>query len=170
MFERAAAESSTEFYMNLFSDMTQCAEEFGKLCAALDEKCGGHAPPASNIRSALEACIDIVKVVAKDKIGVAGGEDAAAGAAAAGTESGAAATAATPGAIRTREDAFRLLLKVAEFFHRTEPHTPVSYAIEQAVRWGRMPLPDLLSELIPENTARDQFFRQVGIRPPEQPQ
>jgi type VI secretion system protein ImpA len=70
------------------------------------------------------------------------------------------------GAIHSREEAFRTLLKVAEYFRRTEPHTPVSYALEQAVRWGRMSLPELLTELIPEDSSREFFFRQVGIRPP----
>jgi type VI secretion system protein ImpA len=67
-------------------------------------------------------------------------------------------------AIRTREDAFKHLLKVAEFFRRTEPHTVIAFAIEQVVRWGRMPLPDLLTELIPEEAARKNLFKQVGIR------
>ena len=70
--------------------------------------------------------------------------------------------------VRTREDAFRALLQVAEYFKRTEPHSPVAYALEQAVRWGRMPLPDLLTELIPEPSAREQIFKVVGIRQPEQ--
>jgi type VI secretion system protein ImpA len=71
--------------------------------------------------------------------------------------------------VRTREDAFRALLQVADYFKRTEPHSPVAYTLEQAVRWGRMPLPDLLTELIPEQTAREQIFKIVGIKQPEQP-
>jgi type VI secretion system protein ImpA len=70
------------------------------------------------------------------------------------------------GEIRDREDAFQTLLKVADFFRRTEPHTPVSYALEQAVRWGRMALPELLAELIPDEQPRVTLFKQVGIRPP----
>ena len=167
MFEQALAETPAEFFQRLVDDMKQCKDEFAKLCAVLDEKCGAQAPPSSNIRSALEASVEIVMSVAKDKLAVAPDEEAAA-VAAGGADAGTAGAVTAPGTIRTREEAFKLLLKVAEFFHRTEPHTPVSYAIEQAVRWGRMPLPALLSELIPENTARDQFFRQVGIRPPEQ--
>ena len=45
-------------------------------------------------------------------------------------------------AIRTREDAFRTLLKVAEFFRKTEPHSPISYTLEELVRRGRLPLAD----------------------------
>jgi type VI secretion system protein ImpA len=59
-------------------------------------------------------------------------------------------------------------LVVAQFFKKTEPHSPVSYALEQAVRWGRMGLPELLSELIPDDASRVQLFKMVGIRPPEQ--
>ena len=68
--------------------------------------------------------------------------------------------------MQTREEAFRALLQVAEFFKRTEPHSPISYGLEQAVRWGRMPLPDLWAELIPEESARLQLFKLVGIQPP----
>jgi type VI secretion system protein ImpA len=56
-------------------------------------------------------------------------------------------------------------MKVAEFFRRTEPHSPVSYALEQAVRWGRMPLPDLIKDLVSDDTVRREFFRRTGIKP-----
>ena len=72
-------------------------------------------------------------------------------------------------AVRTREEAFHALLQVADYFKRTEPHSPVAYALEQAVRWGRMPLPELLTELVPEPSAREQIFKIVGIKLPEQP-
>ena len=65
---------------------------------------------------------------------------------------------------RSRDDAFHHLLEVAAFFQRTEPHSIVPYALEQVVRWCRTPLPDLLTELIPDDTPRNVFFKQVGIR------
>src|SRR5262249_58644154 len=72
-------------------------------------------------------------------------------------------------ALRTRDDAFRRLLEVADFFRRTEPQSVVPHALEQVVRWGRMSLPELLVELIPEEAPRKGLFKQVGIRPPEPP-
>ncbi len=66
--------------------------------------------------------------------------------------------------IMTRDDALDGLLKVADFFRRTEPHSPVSYALEQAVRWGRMPLPELLGDLISDSTVREEMFRRLGIQ------
>ncbi|MFO1066464.1 MAG: type VI secretion system protein TssA [Pirellulales bacterium] len=66
--------------------------------------------------------------------------------------------------IESREQALKSLLKVAEYFRKTEPHSPLSYALEQAVRWGRMSLPELLKELLDGSDALDGVFRRVGIR------
>jgi type VI secretion system protein ImpA len=67
-------------------------------------------------------------------------------------------------ALRNREEAFNSLLKVASFFRKTEPHSPVSYALEQAVRWGKMPLPELLRELVQDDSARREMFQRLGIK------
>ena len=56
-----------------------------------------------------------------------------------------------------------MLEAIAAFFRQTEPHSPIPYTLEQTVRWGRMPLPDLLAELIPDSNARQHYFRMVGI-------
>lgn len=72
--------------------------------------------------------------------------------------------------IITRDEALDGLLKVADFFRRTEPHSPVSYALEQAVRWGRMPLPELLGDLISNIDVREEMFRRLGIQNPEEKQ
>jgi len=56
------------------------------------------------------------------------------------------------------------LMKVSEFFKSTEPHSPISYNLQQAVKWGHMSLPELLQELIPDESARTEYFRLVGIK------
>lgn len=170
VFLKAVAETPPEFFVSLVQDLQQCQEEFTKLSTALDQKCGGLAPPASGIKTALGSCLDIVKDVGRSKLEAAKtpGAAAAAPAAAAGSTAGPAPNPApAPDVIQNREDAFRQLLKVAEFFRTTEPHTVVSYSLEQVVRWGRMSLPELLSELIPEEASRKNLFKQVGIKPPE---
>jgi len=174
-FEKAVQETPREFYSGLREDVEECAGEFEKLCAVLEEKCGkdanGHslAPPSSAIRGALEACRHDLRGITR---GLFPGEDDTESA----QDGNGGAMISLQGqpvgmasVVRTREEAFRALLQVAEYFKRTEPHSPVAYALEQAVRWGRMPLPDLLAELIPEQSAREQIFKVVGIRPPEQP-
>jgi type VI secretion system protein ImpA len=70
--------------------------------------------------------------------------------------------------LQTRDAALREVLRVADYFKRNEPHSPIAYHLEQAVRWAQMPLPELWAELIPDESTRAQLFRLVGINQPEQ--
>jgi type VI secretion system protein ImpA len=171
MLQKAVGETSAPFYKNLVEDLTQAEQEFAKLGAALDARCNGDVPASSNIRLALESCLTIVKDLARAKLPAAmpnvevpttvtpdsPGADAP-------TPPG--ATVESLGVIRSREDALSSLTKVAEYFRRTEPHSILSYALEQVISWGHMPLPELLAELIPDEAPRNSLFKQVGIRPP----
>jgi type VI secretion system protein ImpA len=166
LLQKVVAETPAEFFQTLRADLSECSDEFEKLVAVLEGTCGadssGHslAPPSSNIRNALQACREVIDFLAPPSVPVpVGGADSA----------GRPAEASGGGVgklgehVRNREDAFRALLQVAEFFKRTEPHSPVSYALEQAVRWGRMTLPDLLGELVQEQSMREQIFKLIGI-------
>jgi type VI secretion system protein ImpA len=168
--EQAVAETSREFYAGLVNDLRQCQDEYASLCRVLDEKCGSHCPPASNVRAALAACWEALDQVAGAKLPQEDHEGTSAADATPTNGQATAGHAPAPPAtlsaesIVTRDDAFRLLLKVAEYFRRAEPHSVVSYSLEQVVRWGKMSLPELLRELITDEEPRQQFFRQVGIR------
>ncbi len=70
------------------------------------------------------------------------------------------------GAIASREDALRLLTEVAAWFRRSEPQSPLSYTLDEAVRRGRLPLPDLLGEIVTDYTERARILTALGIRPP----
>ena len=99
---------------------------------------------------------------AADEAGDAGGGGAGGGGGRAGT--------ARPGTFETREQAFAMLLAVAKFFRDREPHSPLSYTLEEAVRRGRLPLPDLLAELLGDLETRNRLLMNAGIKPPEPPQ
>jgi type VI secretion system protein ImpA len=165
-FDTAVRETSGPFVVNLVEDISAAGEEFARLDAVLQEKCGAKAPPTSAIRTALVNCLDAVKFFGRDKLAAQAAAPAPPGNAPTASAPAPAleAVATAVGDIRTRDDALQALLKVAEFFRRNEPHTPVSYSIEQAVRWGRMSLPELLRELIPDESSKQQLFKQVGIR------
>jgi type VI secretion system protein ImpA len=165
-FERSVRESGADFYRELLADLEQSRDEYAKLCEYLGDKCGSASPPASNIRGAISEALETVVSISRPLLGseAAAGADGAGGLVVAGGGGGAVRNS---GPIATRDDALSALLQVADFFRRTEPHTPVSYALEQAVRWGRMSLPDLLTELVPDQAARDNMFKLVGIRPTE---
>lgn len=165
MISQAAAESEADFVATLRADLEEAIDAFGQLDEVFQTRCGAHAPPTSQIRTALSDCRDRLNSLYR-------GPDGGAGAAETQESSAGSSPAAGPGIVAkgrvtTREEAFKLLLQVAEFFRRTEPHSPLSYALEQAVRWGKMPLPELLEELISDSTVRDEMFRRTGIpRPP----
>ncbi len=164
MFDVAVRETSPEWFVNLADDLAQCSEEFESLCGALKEKCGDEdgfslAPPSSNIRKTLQQCRDFVGEIAPELLPAEPAADA---------DDPDQPVAASSGQIATRQEAFRLLKRTADFFRQTEPHSPVSYALEQAVRWGEMALPELLMELVEDGSAREQLFKLMGIKPPEE--
>jgi type VI secretion system protein ImpA len=80
-------------------------------------------------------------------------------------EGGAPVAARAAGPIQNREDALRQLEKLAEWFKRTEPHSPLAYTLEEAVRRGRMTLPELLGEVLGDGSARASMLAMLGIRP-----
>jgi type VI secretion system protein ImpA len=69
--------------------------------------------------------------------------------------------------VASRDEALQHLLRVADYFRKAEPHSPVSYALEQAVRWGRMPLPDLLKDLVSDESVLHEVFKRMGISRPD---
>ncbi|MCW8332966.1 type VI secretion system protein TssA [Vibrio paucivorans] len=52
------------------------------------------------------------------------------------------------GPIASREQAFHEIRKVAEFFKKNEPHSPIAFLLERAIRWGQLSLPELLQEMV----------------------
>ena len=47
---------------------------------------------------------------------------------------------AVPAGLQTRDQALAQLREVADFFRRTEPHSPVAYLADKAASWGEMSL------------------------------
>ena len=172
--EQAVLETPTPFFVNLKEDIDTCAEVYTKLVELIDEKCGNETPPSSNIRKTIKRVNEIFGFLTKNVVLAESSveEEAETGDGVVSTDSPTATAGTAKGAsienvaIVNRDEAFRALLKVSEFFRRTEPHSPISYNLEQAVKWGRMSLPELLSELIPDERAREDFFKLAGI--PEQ--
>ena len=59
-----------------------------------------------------------------------------------------------------RDQAFLELRKLANYFHKAEPHSPVSFLLEKAIRWGYMSLPELMQELVAGN---DKVLNQIAV-------
>jgi type VI secretion system protein ImpA len=167
-FKKANQETPAQFYVALVDDLSACIKEFAKYSEVLKKKCGDNAPPSSAIRSVLTEFLDLAKSLApKEQPAEAPKPDAAKPSPAPGAP--AKPEAAAPAVIASRKQAVEALQKVAAYFRESEPHSPVSYNVEQAIRWANLPLPALLSELIPEEAPRKNVFKQMGIvsQPPK---
>ena len=69
------------------------------------------------------------------------------------------------GPIRSRADAYRQLEAIANFLQSIEPHSPTPYLVRRAVSWGRMPLPELMQEVLREEGDLNRLFTVLGLKP-----
>jgi type VI secretion system protein ImpA len=129
------------------------------LSDAMDAHAGGDAPPTSRIRDVLQEIVGICERYAPET------PVAVAPQAAAPAQVIAATTPQQRHGIETREDALRILGEVADFFRRTEPHSPLAYTLYEAVRRGRLTWPELLEEIVPDTDSRSSILLSLGIRP-----
>ncbi len=67
------------------------------------------------------------------------------------------------GPLQSREQALAQLRGVAEFFRRTEPHSPVAYLAEKAARWGEQPLHAWLRSVIKDDASLARLEELLGI-------
>jgi type VI secretion system ImpA/VasJ family protein len=121
------------------------------------EKVGGSAPAASESGDA------------------GAGSDAGGSASSSGSSAGgksmtinipAAGAALNPaGVIATRDEAFRRLAELADFFIRAEPLSPVGHLLLRASNWGKMSYKDLYMELLAQNRdGRAMLMDALGIK------
>lgn len=172
--EKAVEESSEQFYVDIREDISQCIEDYKVIGQLLDEKCGlDDAPSIRNITDILEECLGAVNHIAKLKLPSddAEGEGDDAEGESSPTEGGSSAAstgkkAAARGPVASREEAFKQLMEISQFFRKTEPHSPISYVLQKAVKWGNMSLGELMAELITDQSSRDHFCDLTGVETP----
>lgn len=148
---------------------------FVHLKSIADNRFGRHAPGLGEIDNALKRIQQVLKNTARAK-GLL--EEPATGAADAqapgATDAGHAGSASVGSSASfslnlgsdsraAKQAALRALTEIAEFFRRTEPHSPVTPLLEQAVRWADMPLADFLSEVLSDSSALDSVRARIGL-------
>ena len=141
--------------------------------AAISARFGGSAPSTRRVAEALQAILELVTRIAGAPAEAAPAEEAAGDASGAGggdapAAGGSGGGGGAPRAMRTREDAIRQLEEIANFFRKTEPHSPLAFTLDDAVRRARLPLPDLLAEVLPDASARRMLLTALGIRVAEE--
>jgi len=160
--ESAVSLSSESFYIDLRNDIKSCISEYKQISALLDERCESHeSPPTSNTIAVLEQCLGAVNHLGRNKFPIDEVEEDIS------DENGESQTAVSGktsfGTITSRDVAFQQLRIISEFFKQTEPHSPISYTLAKAVKWGNMPLNELMQELIPDSSSRDFYSSLTGV-------
>jgi type VI secretion system protein ImpA len=164
--EREARAAGGRHFATLLADARAAHDAWQAMAAVIDEKAGADGPSTTAVRDLLAGIMDVARRFApaeavQAETGGNGAEPAPGGM----SGGGFARVAVSPGQIASREDALRALGEIATYFRRTEPHSPLSYTLDEAVRRGRMTLPDLLAELV-DTDARNAILTSLGIRPP----
>ena len=143
----------------------ECWTEFNNLNQAIEEKYDRNQMPGlSNLKKSLDAVHSQIKKLLEQKRIEEPDESDAAGVNGASAEGGGARGDGTfGGPISSRRDALRRLNEIADFFHRTEPHSPISYIVQRAVKWGNMPLELWLQDVIKDETVLYNLRQTLGI-------
>jgi type VI secretion system protein ImpA len=71
-----------------------------------------------------------------------------------------------PKVLSTRKQALQQLRDVADFFRRTEPHSPVAYLADKAVSWGDMPLHEWLRQVVKDQGSMSHLEELLGLQHP----
>jgi type VI secretion system protein ImpA len=174
MFESAVKHTPIEFFRDLLDDLEQSREELKQLTELLDDRCGvddsGYpiAPSTTTIDEALAEARQTIKAATSGLVLERESPPEPAQESAGAAQAGAAVAAASSSILNvsgamTREQAFKSILQLADYFKKNEPHSPVAYLLEKAVRWGKMPLPRLLRELIKDDPTLVELYRVMGV-------
>ena len=162
-----------DHYLYFNDVITACLSIYRELSSKLDEHCGYDvSPPVSNIIQSLESQQATIKHLAAsflqnhdetgssdtntDHYSVINTDDS--------LNQPDSPVAVVSSEINDRDQALEQLIEIAEFFRKTEPHSPLSYTLEKIVRWGNMSLIDLMQELIPDSSSREHYGELTGVK------
>lgn len=159
-FDSARIDTPREFYAGLLEGVRACKAALTHLQRVIDERLGHDGPSFSKARDAVDDVLHTVQRMAQD----AGVADAGADTADTPAEAEGPASGAVTGEIKTRAQALEQLKHVADFFRRTEPHSPVAYLADTAVRWGNMPLHAWLRSVLKDGTALSHVEELLGVQ------
>lgn len=162
-----------EFYVRLAELAPDCLTALATLERAIDECLGHDGPSFTALRDQLEHLQSTTQRFAREAgVLVDGDGDGAMSDAvddALPAASGGAVTRSSAvgnEAVASRKEAIAQLRRVAEFFRRTEPHSPVAYLADKAARWGEMPLHVWLKRVIKDDDTLAHMEEMLDVAEP----
>jgi type VI secretion system protein ImpA len=175
-FDSEVQATPRAFYEELLLSIDQSREELSALEKIVDERFARDAPSLLGVRQALDDCHALVADVLKKKRAQdptykpaavpAASEAPPTGAAVQGQQEAARGGAAVGwfGEPRSRDEAFQQLAVISAYLKRSEPQHPVTYLLERAIRWTKMPLEEWLGEVVRNDDVLQQLRDTLGIK------
>ncbi|MEW6127939.1 MAG: type VI secretion system protein TssA [Acidobacteriota bacterium] len=155
------------FYEETAKVLNECWQEFSQLDSVMDDKFGRQTPGLGELKKSLEAIRSFVDIIVKEKriLEPDPSDETASEESYEETEDGSVVGRGkmSSGTISSRQEALRKLNELAEFFRKTEPHSPVSYLVQRAVKWGNMPLEMWLKDVIKDGGTLDAILETLGL-------
>jgi type VI secretion system protein ImpA len=169
-WRKAKSATTREFIEARFALINECWDEFKLLDAEMDAKYARETPGLGEFKKSLDEIRTLVDLLVKERQKAepredeSGGEESGEeGEAVAVSASGGGGFAVSGGAVRSRQDALKRLSEIAAFFRQTEPHSPVSYAVDRAVKWGNMPLEAWLADVLKDGATLESVREVLGF-------
>jgi type VI secretion system protein ImpA len=171
---------SREDVQTVVDDIHEAMAEVDKIVEVTTEKMADVAPGLSEVRTALRECLQLVEPILKKKGPAPSDEpmDADLGddPADSGSESaengeyidsnedaGESAAPSRPRRVNTRVEVYAQLEQVSQRLLEIDPHSPISYLVQRAVKLSKLPLPKLLKALIRNDQALDDLNRDLDL-------
>lgn len=181
-FDAAVAASSADRLRERVVAVAGATAAFTRLQAQTDARMGRNAPVLTGIETALKRITQVLQRAAQQKglLDLAPADTSPAideqPNPSAPARIAPAAGNGTVGAIAmpsfsvsgdgaaAKQAALKALDEIAGFFRRTEPHSPVSSLLDQAVRWADISLADFLQEVVRDDSVLNAIRARVGLQ------
>jgi type VI secretion system protein ImpA len=166
-FEKAIAAAKREDCQTVVDDLQSSLEVVEALGRLLDEKLGDLSPSLEAIRTGLLDAQVLAQEILSRKgpapVAFVPEDEPSVGAeqVVAAASNGQKGTAERRPS--TREELYARLAEVAEQLMRMEPHSPVGYMVQRAVKLGQLPLPELMRVLVRDPAVLTQLDRDLDL-------
>lgn len=171
LFMTSARAVSENVFDTLYEDAEAALSNYRKMSQLLGEKCreshDAPGPSSSTVEDKLEDSLRRIRHISgrsASETSAVNNDDPATDVAHSSASGGRSSSPVPVGPLQTRGEAYEMLQKVADFFSKTEPHSPVSTALKRIVAWRNLSFPELMKELVDNSDARRDLFRLTGFK------
>lgn len=173
--ESARRKSSRRFHEKLLNDAQRCLAALQQLEQAVDSRLGIDGPGFSAAKETIESVLSIIARFAQESgvqtILPVSNQNIAQLPASVEMLQKMDIPAGFPisqhgsnNILLTRDQALAQLRSVADFFRRSEPHSPVAYLADKAAHWGEMSLHTWLSTVIKDPSSLAHVEELLGLK------